>query len=32
MRRPKAVGLKWIKRAAGQVPVWVADEADVKRG
>jgi hypothetical protein len=32
MGRAKAVGLKWIKRAAGHVPVWVADEADVKRG
>lgn len=32
MERSKAVGLKWMKRANGHVPVWVADEADVKRG
>ncbi len=28
----KAPGLKWLKRAKGRVPVWVADEDDVKRG
>jgi integrase len=28
----KAPGLKWMKRAAGHVPVWVADENDVKAG
>lgn len=32
MESIKAVGLKWMKRTAGSVPVWVADEADVKRG
>lgn len=32
MERPKALGLKWMKRASGHVPVWVADESDVKRG
>lgn len=28
----KAAGLKWMKRATGKVPVWVADEDDVKAG
>ncbi|ESZ37371.1 integrase [Mesorhizobium sp. L2C067A000] len=28
----KAPGLKWIKRATGRVPHWVADENDVKNG
>lgn len=32
MERPKALGLKWMKRASGHVPVWVANEEDVKRG
>lgn len=28
----KAPGLKWIKRAKGKTPFWVADEVDVKNG
>lgn len=28
----KAPGLKWIKRAGGKTPFWVADEVDVKNG
>lgn len=32
MEQVKAVGLKWMKRVSGQVPVWVADENDVKQG
>jgi integrase len=28
----KAPGLKWLKRANGKVPTWVADETDVKNG
>lgn len=32
MDKIKAPGLKWIKRAKGHTPVWVADEADVKKG
>ncbi|ESZ15611.1 integrase [Mesorhizobium sp. M0761] len=28
----KAPGLKWIKRAGGRVPHWIADENDVKNG
>lgn len=32
MEKVKAPGLKWMKRAKGHVPVWVADETDVKNG
>jgi hypothetical protein len=32
MDKVKATGLKWMKRAAGRVPVWVADENDVRAG
>ncbi|RWC29810.1 MAG: integrase [Mesorhizobium sp.] len=32
METVKAPGLKWLKRAKGKVPVWVADENDVKNG
>src|SRR5690554_6026859 len=32
MEKIKAPGLKWIKRVGGFIPVWVADEADVKAG
>ncbi|KQY12633.1 hypothetical protein [Rhizobium sp. Root482] len=32
MESVKAIGLKWMKRTSGRVPVWVADENDVKRG
>ncbi|QND51541.1 integrase [Phyllobacterium sp. 628] len=32
MERPKALGLKWMKRAHGHTPIWVANEEDVKRG
>lgn len=32
MEKVKAPGLKWMKRANGHVPVWVADENDVKAG
>lgn len=32
MDKIKAPGLKWIKRANGHAPVWVADEGDVKNG
>jgi hypothetical protein len=32
MGEVKAKGLKWIKRSKGKVPVWVADEKDVKNG
>jgi len=32
MEKTKAPGLKWMKRSNGFVPVWVADEVDVKAG
>lgn len=32
MEKPKAPGLKWMKRVSGSVPVWVANEADVRAG
>ncbi|GLS29917.1 hypothetical protein SAMN04488498_110184 [Mesorhizobium albiziae] len=32
MEEIKAPGLKWIKRAKGATPFWVAGEADVKAG
>ncbi|AZO29291.1 integrase [Mesorhizobium sp. M1B.F.Ca.ET.045.04.1.1] len=32
MEQAKAPGLKWMKRANGAAPIWVADEADVKKG
>ena len=32
MDKVKAPGLKWRKLAGGLCPVWIADEADVKRG
>lgn len=32
MEKVKAPGLKWMKRVAGHIPVWVADEADVRAG
>jgi integrase len=32
MEKLKAPGLKWMKRVGGRIPVWVADEADVKSG
>ncbi|TJW14326.1 MAG: integrase [Mesorhizobium sp.] len=32
MEQTKAPGLKWMKRAGGAAPIWVADEVDVKNG
>lgn len=32
MEQSKAPGLKWMKRANGAAPIWVADEVDVKNG
>ena len=32
MEKIKAPGLKWMKRVGGHIPVWVADEADVRAG
>ncbi len=32
MEEIEAPGLKWIKRAKGKTPYWVADEIDVKNG